>query len=972
MKAMEFIDSVVPRGGTYCILGIKGKNVKQEFTTTLNDARKLIKSNLDDSRNVYFALASFKDDSSRKQDNVASLKAFWLDLDCDDPAKVEKKEGYPDKTTAIVELRAFIDDVGLPIPTIIDSGGGWHIYWVLESEVDKAKWQPIANNFRELCIKKGLAIDPRVPADSARVLRVPGTYNFNKDGKVQFLDGAPIPAPIPLTQFEAPVREACESLGINKPFMPITFVPRELDETTKHLLGNKSSKFSTIAKKSLSGEGCAQIAYMLQHANDLHYDMWCAGLSIAVRCDDGATAIHKLSQKHENYSYDDTEFKAAEFSKPPYGPRRCDWFESHFPHQCEGCQHKGKISSPIQLGAFIVEATSNEVVIDAEVVNSPDPESGMENLDEQAPQPKAIKFPPLPHPYFRGANGGIYIREKSDGDEGDKEKLVYENDLFVMRRVRDQIEGEVILINLVLPLDGLQEFFVPLKTIAAQDKLRDVLAHHGVSAGRKKMEAIMAYIIAANNELQRRMKLEISRSQFGWCDNQKAFVIGKRELSAHGEQYSPPSTHTSGLAGYLEPTGSYEEWKIVAETLGRPGWEFHQIVALAAFGAPLMQLMDENGVLINMHASSSGTGKTTVQHFINSVYGNTEQLMMRKHDTLASRYQRLGILNNLPACMDEITNMTPLEFSDLAYSLYEGRGRNRLESGQNKERVNTSWWKTICVSSSNAVMADKLTVNKATADGELHRIFEFEILKPEELDPDFAQSLASIMKNNYGHAGDIYLRALLKDTAGAKKLLGKVKRSLNDRIKAKSSERVWIGSFAAMLTGGYIARALGIINWDIEKLGDLIVGVLKTRRGEAAEAQIALNQVLGEFISAYKGCILQINGNADARSGLPQAPIYNPTVKVVGRYEPDTNNLYIILGEFKQFCERRQIPFTQASETHPEGMRYIGRINKKIMSGTGISTSSVRCLMYAGQLELGSPEEQQEHEDETTSNPADR
>jgi len=959
MKAMDFIDSVVPRGGTYCVIGIKGKSIKQQFADSLNDTRKLIKENLDEQRNTYFALASFKDNTSRTQKNVSELKAFWLDLDCYDPEKVNKNEGYPDKVSAMQALVAFIDDVGLPQPAIVDSGGGWHVYWRLESALSKDKWQPIADMFKAVCLKKKLAIDPRVPADGARVLRVPGTYNFNKEAKVQFLEGVDIPDPIPLTQFESPVREAANALGVSARIAPLNFTPREMDETTKHLLGNKGTKFSTVAKKSLSGEGCAQIAHMLQNPKDTHYDLWCAGLSIAVRCEDGPVAIHKLSKNHPGYSPETTEFKADEFNKPPYSARRCDWFEANFPDRCEGCKHKGNITSPIQLGAFIRQAESNEVPLP--VI----PETVSEEAAPPPSLPTSIKFPKLPFPYFRGINGGIYTTEEAaDGEKRDI--LVYENDLFVMKRVRDEEDGEVLLINLILPMDGLQEFYIPLKHIAAQDKLRDALAHHGVSAGKKRMEAIMSYIIASNKELQRHMKLEMSRPSFGWYDNKSVFVIGKREITANGERYSPPSAHTSMHAGYLEPFGDFDKWKSVMEVLGRPGWEYHQIVALAAFGAPLMQLIEENGVLLNMWASDSGTGKTTVQHFINSVYGQTEHLMLRKTDTLAARYHRLGVMRNLPVCMDEITNMLPLEFSDLAYSFHEGRARNRLKANENKERVNNSFWKTIGVGSSNSVMSDKLTVNKATAAGELHRIFEFHIQKPEELENNFAQSLAKTLKENYGHAGDMYLKALVKDPNGANKLVDKVKRSLNSKLKTTSSERVWVASFACMFAGGYIARALGIINWDIDTLVEVLVRLLKQRREETAESQIDLTQVLGEFISANKGAILQINGDSDARSGLPQAPIYNPTVRVVGRYEPDTNKLFIILAEFKQFCERRQIPFSAASQSSPDGMTYLGRDNVRLLTGTGVSASPVRCLIYSGQLAIPQGED-----DETTDSAAD-
>jgi uncharacterized protein (DUF927 family) len=152
----------------------------------------------------------------------------------------------------------------------------------------------------------------------------------------------------------------------------------------------------------------------------------------------------------------------------------------------------------------------------------------------------------------------------------------------------------------------------------------------------------------------------------------------------------------------MEPTGDYDAWKTVMRTLGRPGWEYHQLGALIAFGAPLMQFTSESGLMFNFVSENSGTGKTLIQHFINSVYGNSMQLMLRKHDTLASRYDRIGVHNNLPICMDEVTNLTGPDVSDLAYSISEGRARNRLESGANKERVNTARWKTLVAVSSNA------------------------------------------------------------------------------------------------------------------------------------------------------------------------------------------------------------------------------------------------------------------------------
>lgn len=162
MKAMEFIDSVVPRGGTYYIVGIKNKKLTmQESADTIDKAKELIGKSVKDGCNTYFALASYKDGSSRKQNNVTELKSFFLDLDCGDQAKADKHVGYLTKEEAFSALTDFVEKTGLPQPFIVDSGGGWHAYWVLDTAIAVDKWQPIAERFKQLCTKSGLYIEDR-------------------------------------------------------------------------------------------------------------------------------------------------------------------------------------------------------------------------------------------------------------------------------------------------------------------------------------------------------------------------------------------------------------------------------------------------------------------------------------------------------------------------------------------------------------------------------------------------------------------------------------------------------------------------------------------------------------------------------------------------------------------------------------------------------------------------------------------
>jgi hypothetical protein len=253
-------------------------------------------------------------------------------------------------------------------------------------------------------------------------------------------------------------------------------------------------------------------------------------------------------------------------------------------------------------------------------------------------------------------------------------------------------------------------------------------------------------------------------------------------------------------------------------------------------------------------------------------------------------------------------------------------------------------------------MVDKLTTSKAMADGELHRLFEINIEKPEELDPDYAQGMVATLDQNFGHAGDLYLKTVLKDIKGTKDLQDKIRKIINRKIGVQSNERVWVAAVSSMIAGGYIAKSQGILDWDMDTVFKLALKLFREKRGEASAEKMDFNSVLGEFLSENKGAILQINGNADARSGIEQAPIFNPNIRIVGRYEPDTSRLFILQSAFKEYCVKRQIPYGPAVIAVSDSIKFLEKKNVRIMKGTGIDAPAVPVVVYEAKIEL--PKEQ--------------
>lgn len=115
--------------------------------------------------NVYAAVATRRDASSGKKENVAAVRAVYADLDAkagaDLAALLKRAEAFP-----------------LPPSLTVASGGGVHLYWLLEEPLDLTNAKTLESFEATLRgVAAVLDADPSV-AEAARVLRPPGTLNL--------------------------------------------------------------------------------------------------------------------------------------------------------------------------------------------------------------------------------------------------------------------------------------------------------------------------------------------------------------------------------------------------------------------------------------------------------------------------------------------------------------------------------------------------------------------------------------------------------------------------------------------------------------------------------------------------------------------------------------------------------------------------------------------------------------------------
>jgi hypothetical protein len=133
----------------------------QRLAATLRQAHALNKSG----HGAFFA-PCLRDQKKGSAEAAALVPALWVDIDCDDDPQL--------RSDALEKLHDFD-----PKPSIIlDSGGGWHAYWLLDPPAelpDDAARQHIANILHGLFA--AVDGDPEYAKSVASLMRLPDTVN---------------------------------------------------------------------------------------------------------------------------------------------------------------------------------------------------------------------------------------------------------------------------------------------------------------------------------------------------------------------------------------------------------------------------------------------------------------------------------------------------------------------------------------------------------------------------------------------------------------------------------------------------------------------------------------------------------------------------------------------------------------------------------------------------------------------------
>lgn len=932
MQPLDFLAAVLPSSGLYCAAEFTTPKKEHVFVNTLDEL--LAAANNLSARKVdaYFALASFKEDGSREASNAKHMKALFMDIDLVYKGKVV----YETKDDALAAYNKFMEQAGiaeLGLPFMLSSGGGFHIYWPFDEEVSIDQWKPVAENFKRLCKQEGLEIDWGCTADAARVLRVPGTFNYKqeKERPVEILQEGGVFSLFQLDSFiksklKAPTYEATV---LNLPGKK----PKAASSSVKMLTDNFETSFKLIVEKTKAGTGCGQLAHYIENASDDGMEpLWRGLLSIAQKCKDGGKAAVWLSEMHP-YDPDRMAQKLREIK----GPYPCLKFDSENPGICTGCPHFGKITNPLALGREIAtETKAKEIEIPAS-----------QQAENAEPTPTiTIQRPPAPRGFSYGKNGAIFKEgktEDADGNEVVKHTMVLPFSLFAVNILR--LENEHIVHMLALRPEGVTEVMLPQKAVVSSVETVKCLAEQNIIAsyGQGNDKNLFDYVRACVEEASVSKRAVIVPDHYGWQPD-NTFVFNERIYRPGLEPLHIPMRGLVNINNACQPTGSLENWQRIINMLTAK--KLYEVLALSlvGFGAPLMRFTGYDGITFHLGSTESGTGKTLTLELAGSVWGHPSKYRISKSTSDVAMKQRTGMLFSLPLIADEITAKNRNDFEwvpAFIFDLSEGMGKERMESGANKERENKTYWNTMALLSSNTHVMDYLTgARKHSSEGEIRRVLELTLSKVITWDAHELETLR-LLKLSYGIAGHIYAQYLVDHAEEIPLFISQIETKIKAEFNLVDDERYWTAGCTCLVAGALLATRAGIVKFPMEGVIGVLKGMVANAKGMIKDNVRTAEDVLNAYTREYYGKMVVVKALDGAlAASIGEEGVIDQSItrsEIFGRVEhgvtPGHVDYYIEEQLLKKYCSSMSFGYSDFKK-QMEGMYNITYLKKDLMSKT--------------------------------------
>lgn len=850
--------------------------------------------------------------------NMLAAKSLFFDLDVG--AETAK---YPTQQDALAALVAFVATTNLPMPTLVSSGGGVHVYWHFDTTILVDEWSTIAWHLRQLAEGLGLKVDPTRTTDTTSVLRVPDTFNRKNPD-------APRPVKVlqegvvtPVAALRQVIADAMVRAGIIATAAPAPRASPSIAGADGLVSNIEFEDFGPKMTLSEVAAACGQVQQMVlchgdpqhPHYGQLDNTAWYRGFLATVKhVEDGERWCHKLTDMHPR-SVSDTEVKLRQLDT--FGPAKCETLAQFMPWKdapCQTCRFRNDPSVPNPL-----VAARKSTGAPPPVVEQPTPSAGPAVVQLMAPglNVQQAMIPNPPKPYERLKVGGISLTRK-DKDGDDQVSIIYPHDLFPLKRlVNAGAATEQQLWRVVLPRTGSRDFIIDADALYDTRKFCAALANNGIYPNKADISALQDYMTAYIAQLQKDLDGEEQSDHLGWADEYRSFILPDKILRADG------SVRTSALSkGALTATqhihkgGDLNAQVQLMQFFNNPAYVAHQYAIINSLASILLHATGQHGIVVNM-SGDAGASKSTTLYTGASLWANPALWPLNGTEggaTPKARMQRISTNANLPTFVDEITHIPTKDITDIVMNVTQPGHRVRLMTDGSERQASGGYKSAIMITTANNSLHSALSADSTAGTAGSMRVFEMRFVAMNIHTKPEADEYLRQIKIHFGHIGEVFAHFVIRNLAAVNARVQQVMREVDIEARIASAERFWGADIAVVYVAAEIAQALQLLpyapalvrRWAIDHQVPYMRGVVKEEHRDSLS-------VLTDYIAEKNGSIIVITQSTSIGvntttgqhvAGDTAYAANNPHGALLGHYDIKIGVLYLLKHGFKDYCQR--------------------------------------------------------------------
>lgn len=347
-----------------------------------------------------------------------------------------------------------------------------------------------------------------------------------------------------------------------------------------------------------------------------------------------------------------------------------------------------------------------------------------------------------------------------------------------------------------------KELTVHKSELAINQKLL-LLSDSGLDVNSNNVRYYIDYFsdIMSLNDIN---KLE-SISHIGWRDN--IFV----PYDSHG--IFDGADEFRNIYKAIGTKGNYDRWKRVINKLRQ-----HKIIKLlmaVTLASPLLEKLNLQPYMVNLWSSLSGNGKTLSCMVAMSIWGNPDIGALRLSSNNTQNYYSVvaSFMRNYTCYFDElqiVKRSKYLDLESLVMDLCNGTEKGRLNKNSQAREVKV-WFNNFLFTSNDSL------VKENAGEQVYNRVIDMEI---NEKIIDDGQSIARIIKENYGFAGKEYIKYIQK--IGFDVIFKRFKSIYNEMLEKTKATDKQAGSLASILLANELANECIFQDDYILKVEDIV------------------------------------------------------------------------------------------------------------------------------------------------------